>query len=68
MKEVKERCDCNMSHDITFCTNQNCNTVRKCMRYGGCHVMTSDYNSFADFGNKKYDEQCNMFIGEKVSK
>lgn len=52
MNTTKERCDCNMSHDITFCTNQNCNTVRKCMRYGGNHTMMSDYNAFADFGNK----------------
>lgn len=62
--KIQEKCKCNMSHDMAFCTNQNCNTIRKCMRYAGNHIMMSKYNSFSDFGNFKYDENCRYYIKE----
>ena len=62
----KTKCDCSMSHDMTFCTNQTCNSIRKCMRFGGNHVMTSDWNSFSDFGSdNKYVDECRMYIKAK---
>lgn len=62
-------CDCKLSHAITFCTNQICNSVRKCMRYGGNHELNGDRNSFSDFCSEgKYFEECGMYIKAEKEK
>lgn len=60
MQEIK--CDCGLNHDMTFCLNKTCNSVRKCMRFGGNHVLNRHWDFFSDYGEGKYYEECNMYI------
>lgn len=63
----KTKCDCNMSHDMTFCTNETCNLLRKCMRFNGNHVLNGQWDSFADYCGVYVERfhSCIGFIGEE---